>query len=283
MVRVGGPVANIIAMDLNPHLAVNFDWRQVWRMESSRTGRPYADEQVGLIAKVRNPWNPSKVIVSLGGLHATGTMAAILGLTHQADEVLEGYRPGDEFYRVVAGEDRDGDGRPDAVSILEWASGALSLRASEPGPLPGDTRGTRGVREAGVVLRVRPIHRTTASSPRSSRRSETVRPPIDCNAEPHRKHRSSPAAGGGVPGAVHRAPSDTMGPRWAPRHILFRPIRDAVHCHQPRATLSYGILSSSFAFAASIACTASAARSSGRRRTTSRPSCAASIVAPSTP
>ena len=46
-------------------------------------------------------------------------MAAILGLTHQADEVLEGYRPGDEFYRVVAGEDRDGDGRPDAVSILE--------------------------------------------------------------------------------------------------------------------------------------------------------------------
>ena len=88
-------------------------------MESSRTGRPYADEQVGLIAKVRNPWNPSKVIVSLGGLHATGTMAAILGLTHQADEVLEGYRPGDEFYRVVAGEDRDGDGRPDAVSILE--------------------------------------------------------------------------------------------------------------------------------------------------------------------
>src|SRR5437899_4294842 len=119
MILVGGPVANIIAMDLNPHLAVTFDWKHVWRMESSRTGRPYADEQVGLIAKVPNPCDPSKVIVSLGGLHATGTMAAILGLTHQADEVLEGYRPGDEFYRVVAGEDRDGDGRPDAVSILE--------------------------------------------------------------------------------------------------------------------------------------------------------------------
>jgi len=91
----------------------------VWRMESSRTGRPYADDQVGLIAKVPNPWNPKKVIVTLSGLHATGTMAAILGLTRQADEVLDGYRSGEEFYRVVAGQDRDGDGRPDAVSILE--------------------------------------------------------------------------------------------------------------------------------------------------------------------
>ncbi|TLZ90613.1 MAG: hypothetical protein E6K04_07170, partial [Methanobacteriota archaeon] len=31
MILVGGPVANIITMDVNPHLAVNFDWKQVWR------------------------------------------------------------------------------------------------------------------------------------------------------------------------------------------------------------------------------------------------------------
>jgi len=119
MILVGGPVANIITMDLNPHLAVNFDWRQVWRMESSRSGRPYSDEQVGLIAKVQNPWSKSHVIVLLSGLHAVGTMAAILGLTRFADEVLDGYTPGEDFYRVVAGQDRDGDGRLDAVSVLE--------------------------------------------------------------------------------------------------------------------------------------------------------------------
>jgi hypothetical protein len=119
MILVGGPVANIITMDLNPHLKVNFDWRQVWRMESSRTRKPYADEQVGLVAKVRSPWNGSKTIVVLSGLHAVGTMAAILGITRFSDEVLDGYTPGQEFYRVVAGQDRDGDGRLDAVSILE--------------------------------------------------------------------------------------------------------------------------------------------------------------------
>ncbi len=119
MILVGGPVANIITADLNPHLAVNFDWRQAWRVESSRTHRTYADEQVGLIAKVPNPWNAGKAIVILSGLHYAGTHAGILGLSRFADTVLEGYEPGREFYRVLAGQDRDGDGRIDAVAVLE--------------------------------------------------------------------------------------------------------------------------------------------------------------------
>ena len=119
MILVGGPVANIIMMDLNPHLAVNFDWKQVWHVESSRTRRTYVEEAVGLVAKVRNPWNPEKTIVVLSGLHFQGTLASILGLTQFPDEVLEGYAPGADFYRVVSGEDRDGDGRIDSISVLE--------------------------------------------------------------------------------------------------------------------------------------------------------------------
>jgi len=119
MILVGGPVVNIVTLDLNPHLAVNFDWKQVWRIESSRTRRTYGDENVGLVAKVRNPWNPEKVVVVLSGSHYAGTSASILGLTQFTGDVLEGYEPGRDFYRVVAGEDRDGDGRPDGVSVLE--------------------------------------------------------------------------------------------------------------------------------------------------------------------
>lgn len=119
MILVGGPVANIITMDLNPHLSVNFDWKQVWHVESSRTRRTYAEEDVGLVAKTRNPWNPAKTIVVLSGLHYQGTLSSILGLTQFADEVLDGYEPGVDFYRVVSGEDRDGDGRIDAVTVLE--------------------------------------------------------------------------------------------------------------------------------------------------------------------
>ncbi len=119
MILVGGPVANIITMDLNPHLAVTFDWRQAWRVESSRTHRSYAEEDVGLVAKVHNPWNPERTIVILSGLHYGGTLAAILGLTQFPEEVLEGYDAGSDFYRVVSGQDRDGDGRIDTVSALE--------------------------------------------------------------------------------------------------------------------------------------------------------------------
>jgi hypothetical protein len=119
MVLVGGPVANIIMMDLNPHLAVNFDWKQVWHVESSRTRRTYVEEAVGLVAKVRSPWNPTKTVVVLSGLHYQGTLASILGLTQFPEEVLDGYDPGTDFYRVVSGEDRDGDGRIDSVSVLE--------------------------------------------------------------------------------------------------------------------------------------------------------------------
>ena len=119
MLLVGGPVANIITMDLNPHLAVSFDWKQVWHVDSARTRRTYAEEDVGLVAKVRNPWNTAKWVVVLSGLHYQGTLASIVGLTQFADVVLEGYESGSEFYRVVSGQDRDGDGRIDAVSVLE--------------------------------------------------------------------------------------------------------------------------------------------------------------------
>src|SRR3989441_7541588 len=58
LILVGGPVANIVALDLNPHLKVSFDWQQAWRMRSSFTGREYAEEGIGLLAKIPNPWNP---------------------------------------------------------------------------------------------------------------------------------------------------------------------------------------------------------------------------------
>ncbi len=119
MILVGGPVANIVTMELNPHLAVAFDWKQAWHVESSRTHRSYVEEDVGLVAKVRNPWNPDRTVVVLSGLHYQGTLSSILGLTEFADEVLDGYEPGTDFYRVVSGQDRDGDGRIDTVALLE--------------------------------------------------------------------------------------------------------------------------------------------------------------------
>src|SRR6267378_3676809 len=118
LILVGGPVANIVALDLNPHLKVSFDWQQAWRMRSSFTGREYAEEGIGLLAKIPNPWNPQTEVAMFSGLHHTGTAAAVLALTVFSERVLRDYVPGKDFYRIVQGLDRDGDGRVDFVEVL---------------------------------------------------------------------------------------------------------------------------------------------------------------------
>ena len=118
LILVGGPVANIVSLDLNPHLAVQFDWKEVWRLRSARTSKAYAEETVGLVAKVPNPWRPDAWILLLAGLHYPGTIASLLAVTQFTDLVLKGY-DGGPWYRIVQGLDRDGDGRLDDVQVLE--------------------------------------------------------------------------------------------------------------------------------------------------------------------
>src|SRR2546425_4885998 len=118
LIVVGGPVANIVSLDLNPKLAVTFDWSQVWRLRSTRTGKAYADDTIGVVAKVPNPWRDGAWILLTAGLHYPGTIASLLALTDFTDVVLKGYEGG-ELYRVVQGLDRDGDGRLDDLHVLE--------------------------------------------------------------------------------------------------------------------------------------------------------------------
>lgn len=118
LILVGGPVANIVSLDLNPRLAVQFDWREVWRLRSARTGRAYGEDTVGLVAKVPNPWREGAWILLCAGLHSPGTIASLLAVTDYNEALLKGYEGG-EWYRVVQGLDRDGDGRLDDVRVLE--------------------------------------------------------------------------------------------------------------------------------------------------------------------
>jgi len=118
LILVGGPVANIVTLDLNPRLAVTFDWSQLWRLRSVRTGKSYAEDAVGVVAKVRNPWREGAWILLVAGLHYPGTIASLLAVTDHSDVLLKGYEGG-ELYRVVQGLDRDGDGRLDDVQVLE--------------------------------------------------------------------------------------------------------------------------------------------------------------------
>jgi len=116
LIVIGGPITNTVSRDLNEDLDVRFDWEKTWKIVSDRTGNSYSDENLGLIAKIEK--NGHKRIL-LSGLDFEGTKTCILAATQQPEKVFDGYTRGEEFYRVIKGLDRDGDGKTDDIEILE--------------------------------------------------------------------------------------------------------------------------------------------------------------------
>jgi len=119
LILIGGPVTNIISSEINNNLDVRFAWNNAWQISSLITKKSYAQENCGLIAKIRNPWDKNKSLVMLSGLRYNGTKACIIAITQHADKILKDYSKHKDFYRVINGLDRDGDGKIDDIEILE--------------------------------------------------------------------------------------------------------------------------------------------------------------------
>jgi hypothetical protein len=98
-------------------MKVNFDWDKNWFIQADKMR--YLDENAGIIAKVKNPWDDSKSVIVLAGVRSIGTKACILALTQHHEKILEKYDRHKDFYCVVRGLDRDGDGQLDDIEILE--------------------------------------------------------------------------------------------------------------------------------------------------------------------
>jgi len=118
LVVVGGPRTNVVAEELNPHLPVRFSQAGFWSTIVDESGRAYGSELDCIVEKVRNPWDRTKTCVIAAGLTGAGTKAAIIGICNFAEVVFQSYRSGD-FAALLRGEDRDGDGKVDAVEVLK--------------------------------------------------------------------------------------------------------------------------------------------------------------------
>ena len=116
MILIGGPVTNIICTELNKKMKANFEWDKSWHVNANRR---YFNETTGIIAKIKNPWDEGKAIIVLAGVRFIGTKACIIALTQHYEKVLEKFDKHKDFYCVVNGLDRDGDGQLDDIEILE--------------------------------------------------------------------------------------------------------------------------------------------------------------------
>ena len=119
LILIGGPLANIISAELNEKLKVKFKWKEGWKLISEISGKEYSDENVSLVAKVKNPWDTSKKIILLAGLKSEGTKTSIIAVTHFFDRLFDKYIEGKDFYAIIMGVDKDGDGKVDDIEVLE--------------------------------------------------------------------------------------------------------------------------------------------------------------------
>ncbi len=125
LILVGGPGTNLLTQDVNEHLPIRFDMRSSTEgflfggLVSKRTSAVYTADNVGLVAKIVNPWEKTKRIIVLAGNKAVGTKACVLALTNFWSRTLKNYDGDETFAKVIQGFDLDGDGKVDSIEVLE--------------------------------------------------------------------------------------------------------------------------------------------------------------------
>ncbi len=118
LILIGGPGTNLLSLDVNKYLPIRFNERNIWAGLADNQGRAFNIDRDAVIARIRSPFEPSKVVIVLAGVRAVGTKSAIIGLANFADKVLKEYKGEDNWAVAIRGYDLDGDGKVDSVDVV---------------------------------------------------------------------------------------------------------------------------------------------------------------------
>ena len=117
LIVVGGPVTNLVMAMLNDHMPIKFSDTKPWGVISKYD--KYTDDAVGLVVRMRNPFNHDSYVLAIAGIRFIGTKAAIMALTRFSDKLLQNFHNQNTFAKIVQGFDLDGDGKIDTIEVLE--------------------------------------------------------------------------------------------------------------------------------------------------------------------
>ena len=125
LILVGGPGTNLLTEEINRFLPIRFNVTSTEQgfifggLVSQKTKSIYTKDSIGILAKITNPWDKRKRIIVIAGNKAVGTKACVLALTKFWKEALKNFNDDDQFATVIQGFDLDGDGKVDAIEVLE--------------------------------------------------------------------------------------------------------------------------------------------------------------------
>lgn len=119
LIVIGGPIVNNVAAKLGTRGHVHYDKDQKGYY-ASLTQKIYSDEDIGIIAKMRSPFNAKKRVLHVAGVRNIGTQSAILAFMQHFHEIEKGnVHDSDVLYKIVRGIDTNSDGVVDSVEFLE--------------------------------------------------------------------------------------------------------------------------------------------------------------------
>ena len=125
LILVGGPGTNLLTEEVNRFLPIRFNVTSTEQgfifsgLVSQKTKSIYTKDSIGILAKIANPWDKRKRIIIIAGNKAVGTKACVLALTKFWKEALKNFNGDDQFATVIQGFDLNGDGKVDAIEVLE--------------------------------------------------------------------------------------------------------------------------------------------------------------------
>jgi len=119
LILIGGPKANIIIERINSKLPAYFDTRKDFNIVSRMSGSVYSVDQVGMVVKMKNPYDEKREIIVLSGKHLNGTKAAVVAMMRHMRKLNDVSGKDGSVARIVRGIDRNSDGKIDDVEFLE--------------------------------------------------------------------------------------------------------------------------------------------------------------------
>ena len=120
LILIGGPVVNTITEKINNTLPIKFIKKENWMLHSTISKKDYHSDTIGIITKIKSPFNPKKSILLIAGKRNTGTRTCIIAFLKHFKEIIKGnsHQP-KTFAKIIEGIDMNADGIVDEVEFLE--------------------------------------------------------------------------------------------------------------------------------------------------------------------
>jgi len=125
LILVGGPGTNLLTQEVNDHMPTKFNMLPSEHgflfggLISQKTKKVYTSDTIGVVSRIVNPWDREKYVIVLAGNKAVGTKACVIALTKFWNVILKDFKDTNDFAVVIQGFDLDGDGKVDAIEVIE--------------------------------------------------------------------------------------------------------------------------------------------------------------------